>query len=199
MVCSACNKESSNQRVCPYCFTPYPVDAPAKRGSTAARRPTGASNAVSGPGGNAATSINNAAAGVAAFIKRQSPVVRWSGFGIIVVALIWYLSDRPASVTSPPGAVPANIITAPMTREEALALVKQTRETAQVETQADEVFVSYEARTFPGQVEGQLALAQQFARADEIVEGRKRRIVFYDPSGRIFARSDGVLGVSLTQ
>jgi hypothetical protein len=58
--------------------------------------------------------------------------------------------------------------------------------------------VSYAANVFPAQLDGQLALAQQFARADEIVEGRKRRMVFYDPQGRIFARSDGVLGVSLT-
>lgn len=59
------------------------------------------------------------------------------------------------------------------------------------------MFVSYPAATFPLLEEGQVALAQQFARADEIVEGRKRRIFFYNPSGRIFAQSDGVTGVTV--
>ncbi|MDH5233636.1 MAG: hypothetical protein OEW77_01675 [Gemmatimonadota bacterium] len=130
---------------------------------------------------------------------RQSPIVRWSGLGILVVLVAWYVTTRPgARVTAPPGEVPANIISAPMSREEAIALIKQTRERALVEEQAGEVFVSYAANVFPAQIEGQLALAQQFARADEIVEGRKRRMIFYDPRGRIFARSDGVRGVSLT-
>ena len=199
MVCTSCKKESTNRRVCPFCFAPYPSDEPVPRGSTATRRMTGASAKVGGPGSDVATSINNAAAGANAFFKRQSPIVRWSGLGIITIALVWYFSDRPAAVTSPPGTVPANIITAEMTREEALALIKQTRETAQVETQADEVFVSYEVRTFPTQIEGQLALVQQFTRADEMVEGRKRRIFFYNPSGRVFAKSDGGLGVALFQ
>ena len=82
-------------------------------------------------------------------------------------------------------------------REEALALIKRTRETALVEMQNDEVNVSFPASTWPAQAEGQFALAQQFARADEIVEGKKRRIFFYNPSGRLFAQSDGVTGVTV--
>lgn len=199
MICTSCNKESSNRRVCPYCFTPYPADAPATRASTAKPRLTGATPVQSGPGSDIATSVRNASDGVNGFLKRQSPIVKWSGFGIIVVSLIWALSDRAPTVTAPPGEVPANIITAPMSRDEALALVKQTREQALVEYQSDEVFVSYGATTYPTQVEGQLALVQQFTRADEIVEGRKRRIFFYDPQGRIFAQSDGILGVKLVR
>jgi hypothetical protein len=34
MVCAVCNKESNNRRVCPYCFTPYPPNAPQSRPST---------------------------------------------------------------------------------------------------------------------------------------------------------------------
>lgn len=171
MVCTTCSKESSNRRVCPYCQTPYPADVPAVRGSVAGTR---------------------------GFIMRQSPIVRWSGVGIIVASLIWYVADtRSPKVTSPPGPVPANIITSPMSRDEAIALIKQTREQGVVESQADEVFVTYAAATFPVQIEGQLALVQQFTRADEIVEARKRRIFFYDPQGRVFAQSDGVLGVKL--
>jgi hypothetical protein len=84
-------------------------------------------------------------------------------------------------------------------REEALALIKRTRETALVDMQADEVYVSYPAATFPLLPEGQIALAQQFARADEIVEGKKRRIFFHNPSGKVFAQSDGVTGVTVVK
>jgi hypothetical protein len=102
-------------------------------------------------------------------------------------------------VTFEAGSVPSNIIATPMQKEEALALIKSTRETALVDMQTDEVFVSYPAATFPLLEEGQFALAQQFARADEFVEGRKRRIFFYNPTGRIFAQSDGVTGVTVVK
>lgn len=190
MVCATCNKESPNRRVCPYCFTPYTTGVPASAAST---RQTG-SVAVQSSG----SSLSNTTQGIRGFIMRQSPIVRWSGLGIIVISLVWYLADsRPSVVTSPPGTVPANIITAPMSRDEALALIKQTREQSVVESQADELYVSYAAGSFPVQIEGQLALVQQFTRADEIVEARKRRITFYNPQGRIFAQSDGVQGVKL--
>ena len=197
MQCAACNKESNNRRVCPYCFTPYPSDAPVSRASSATPRMT-ASFAGQATVGGARRAAPSAGTGIGGFIRRQSPIVRWSGLGIIVVGLVWYVTGRPDTrLTAPPGEVPANIITAAMSREEALALIKQTRETALVEENSGEVFVSYQASTFPTQTEGQLALAQQFARADELVEGRKRRMTFYNPAGRIFARADGVLGVSL--
>ena len=34
--------------------------------------------------------------------------------------------------------------------------------------------------------------------ADEIVEGRKRRICLYNPNGKLFAQADEVRGVVLT-
>lgn len=144
-------------------------------------------------------SVQDALVAARAFVMRQSPVVRWSGLGILVVAVLWTLSlgNQPKQLV--PGSVPSNIIASGMERGEAIALVKRTRETALVETQADEVMVSYPAATFPILPEGQFALAQQFARADEIVEGRKRRIFFYNPSGRMFAHSDGVTGVTVAR
>lgn len=199
MICSSCNKESTNRRVCPFCFTPYPGESPAARGSVQRPRESVRTVPVESPGGTVATSVTNAGADLGAFIKRQSPIVRWSGLGILVVGMLWYLTGDDPRLTAPPGEVPANIITAPMQRDEAIALVKQTRDQALVEMQSDEVFVTYDARVFPEQLEGRLALAQQFTRADEIVEGRKRRIFFSDPNGRVFAQSDGVQGVRLVQ
>jgi len=193
MRCNACDKESNNQRVCPYCFTPYPAAGGAKgsgRGSTSTR-------AVP-ESGNAAT---QALAPIKATFLKQTPLVRFSLVGIVAVLLLWTFtggSDK-AGVDLTPGSVPSNIIATPMQREEALALIKRTRETALVDMQADEVYVSYPAATFPLLPEGQIALAQQFARADEIVEGKKRRIFFHNPSGKVFAQSDGVTGVTVVK
>lgn len=197
MICSSCSKESANRRVCPYCFTPYPGEAPASRASVQRSRESVRTAPVGSPGGTLATSVTNASSGFSQFVRRQSPIVRWSGLGILMMGMLWYFTGDDPRLTAPPGEVPANIITAPMQRDEAIALVKQTREQALVEMQSDEVFVTYDARTFPEQIEGRLALAQQFTRADEIVEGRKRRIFFSDPNGRVFAQSDGVKGVRL--
>jgi hypothetical protein len=52
---------------------------------------------------------------------------------------------------------------------------------------------------FPERREGQLALAQQYARADAIVRGRKRAISFLDPDGSLFARADPAKGVAMTR
>jgi hypothetical protein len=42
-------------------------------------------------------------------------------------------------------------------------------------------------------------VAQQFAEADGILEGRKRRIFFYNPNGKLFAQSDATRGVILVR
>jgi hypothetical protein len=39
----------------------------------------------------------------------------------------------------------------------------------------------------------------QFARADETLQGRKRRIFFHSPSGRMFAQSDAVTGLTVVK
>lgn len=190
MVCAVCNRESNNKRVCPYCFTPYPPEAPKGRSTTAVPRQTTATKVPAEPAGEGPV------AAITALVMKQSPIVRWSGLGIIILSLIWITTsgDQP---DLEPGSVPSNIIASEMMREEAIALMQRTRETALVETQSDEVSVSFPAATWPQEREGQIALAQQFARADEIIEGKKRRIVFHDPSGRVFARADGVTGVRI--
>ena len=210
MICAVCDKESNNRRVCPFCFTPYPKDAPQSRPSTSTARqststtrqsvsmatPSRPGERVVGvPAGGA---LGDAIAKTRAFIMRQSPIARWSALGIVGVILFWLVAGGDErQVRFEGGSVPSNIIASPMQREEAIALIKRTRETALVDEQSGEMFVSYPAATFPLLEQGQIALAQQFARADEIVEGRKRRIFFYNPSGRIFAQSDGVTGVTV--
>ncbi len=216
MVCAVCDKESNNIRVCPYCFTPYPADAPQSRQSTGTTRPSTSTarqstssarpstsvNKANWPGGQSSSSTSTGGNGgvverARGFFMKQSAVVRVTSVAIVVIVLIWVFTSGEQTKTFEVGSVPSNIIATPMQRAEAIALLKQTRETALVDMQSDEVFVSYPAATFPLLEEGQIALAQQFARADEIIEGRKRRIFFYNPSGRIFAQSDGVTGVTV--
>ena len=206
MVCAVCDKESNNRRVCPYCFTPYPADAPQSRQSTGTTgqststgRQTTAVNKTNWLGDQASSSGGSGGAidRARVFFMKQSAVVRFTSVGIAVVLLVWLFTGGEQAKTFEVGSVPSNIIATPMQRAEAIALLKRTRETALVDMQSDEVFVSYPAATFPLLEEGQIALAQQFARADEIMEGRKRRIFFYNPSGRIFAQSDGVTGVTV--
>lgn len=191
MVCNSCGKESNNLRVCPYCFTPYPAQAAQKRQTQRINRAGSAPQQL-------IEKFKDFFSPVRTFAMRQSPIVRWSGAGIIVVLFLWLVTGggrRKFEV----GVVQSAIIATPLQRQEAVALIKQTRETALVDIQADEVFVSYPAATFPVREEGQLALVQQFTQADEIVEGRKRRIFFYNPNGKLFAQADGVVGVVLTR
>ncbi len=206
MRCAVCDKESSNRRVCPFCFTPYPPEATQSRTSSGTgRQTTGAHRVTTGshgmpvvvPEGRVGETIEM----VRAFVMRQTPVVRWTGAAILVILLFWTFTDGDAGTgaAAAPGSVPSTLVATPEMREEALALIKQTRESALVETQADEMSVSYPAADFPLEDAGQLTLAQQFARADEIVEGRKRRIFFYNPAGRLFAQSDGVTGVTIVR
>lgn len=197
MICTACNRESKNLRVCPFCFTPYPPEptAGSKRASTRM-----SSSKIPAPslGGEMKAGAGNAASGLRDLVMRQSPMVRFAGAGIILVAILWLATggNEPAFE---PGVVQSNIIATPLQRDEALALIRTTRETALVDVQQDEVFVSYSPTTFPVREEGQLAIAQQFAQADEIVEGRKRRIFFYNPNGKLFAQADGVRGVMMVR
>lgn len=191
MLCTACNKESKNLRVCPYCFTPYPPEpAPGARTSTR-MNPTASAPKPGGAGKSLVTEIRG-------FVMRQTPVVRWSGLGIVIVAVLWLASGSSGGVGGA-GTPQAEVIATPLQRDEALAVIRQTRETALVDVQQDEVFVSYPAATFPVREEGQLALVQQFAQADGIVEGRKRRIFFYNPNGKLFAQSDANRGVIIVR
>lgn len=187
MRCPTCDKESKNLRVCPYCFTPYPEgeSAPGKRAS---RSTTGSQPALRG-NQQAASS----AGGLADWFRQQSAVVRFSVVGILLVAILWAVTGTRRDEAESDGSTP--VVATELQREEALAIIRQTRETALVDVQQDEVFVSYPAATFPLREDGQLELARQFTEADGIVEGRKRRIFFYNPNGKLFAQADPTRGV----
>jgi hypothetical protein len=190
MLCTACGKESKNVRVCPHCFTPYPAQA-------AQQRQTQRVQSAGSPSGLLSARAKDAVARARAFVMRQTPVVRWSGAGILAILALWTFTGGGDELG--PGVVRSEIVATPLQREEASAFIRRTRETALVDVQSDEVFVSYPAATFPVDGSGQFALAQEFARADEIVEGRRRRIFFYNPNGKLFAQADGVRGVVLTR
>lgn len=227
MKCQVCEKESNNKRVCPYCFTPYPpeeIAAAARSGShqrvsqqlprqsqqVPRQSQQGPRPSQQGPRQSAQAprhsgTVPEAPSGLTIALRRgrdmvmaQTPVVRWTGAGILLVLLIWMFTggEEPGFE---PGTVPSNIIASPMQQEEAVALIKHTRETALVDESSDEVYVSYPAASFPLRADGQIALAQQFARADEIVNGRKRRIFFYNPNGKVFAQADPVRGVTVVR
>ena len=191
MLCTACNKESKNLRVCPYCFTPYPPE-PAPGARTSSRmNPTSAAPRPGGAGKSLVTEFRG-------LVMRQSPVVRWSSLGIVLVAVLW-IATGSSGGSPETGATTDAVIASPLQRDQALAVIKQTRETALVDVQQDEVFVSYPAATFPLREDGQLELVQKFAEADGVVEGRRRRIFFYNPNGKLFAQSDASRGVTLAR
>jgi hypothetical protein len=196
MLCNVCEKESKNLRVCPYCFTPYATEpAPGKRASTRTQ-PVGTGGAKSVLT-EITAQIKPRVDKLWAAFRRQSPMVQYTAYGILIVLfLMWMTSEEPKFEA---GVVQSDIIATPLQRDEALAIIRETRESAIVDIQQDEVFVSYPAATFPVREEGQLALVQQFTRADEIVEGRKRRIFYYNPNGKLFAQADGVRGVVLVK
>jgi hypothetical protein len=200
MLCSACGKESKNLRVCPYCFTPYPAEGPsAKRPSSVRQAVGGGSRAAAGdqPISDAIARVTALGRQGWAWYARQTSVVRFALAGILGVLILWWATSSEPQFEA--GVVQSEIIATPLQRDEALAIIRQTRESAIVDVQQDEVFVSYPASTFPVREEGQLALVQQFTHADEIVEGRKRRIYFYNPNGKLFAQADGARGVMLVR
>ncbi len=203
MRCVNCEKESNNLRVCPYCFTPYQEEE-----AGPARRPTRRTSALGGSGSGSGSGFGTGTqpaarpsagvSGLMAAFMRQSPVVRWSSVGILAVLILW-IATSPGDATFEPGKPTEQVIATAMQRDEALAVIRQTRELALVDVQQDEVFVSYPAATFPVREEGQLALVQRFAEADALVEGRRRRIFFYNPNGKLFAQSDASRGVILAR
>lgn len=197
MLCTTCGRDSTNRRVCPYCFTPYPPPED-PNAAPSLRRSSSGSNPAVPPARTTGQTLEHVARDSQAFVMRQTPVVRWAGAGIVLMLLFWAFSGGDESPTQAAasgraveGALPA------MTREQALAHLQTIRSTSLVETHNDEVFVSFTAATFPLSEEGQVALVRQFVRADELVEGKKRRIFFYNPNGRVFAQSDGVTGITV--
>lgn len=185
MLCPKCGKESHNVRVCAFCQTPYPTDVVDAKGST--RNARTAAMRAAGLAGNPRN-----------IFARLAPAQRWGVIGLLAVVTVgYYFATRERVI--PVGVAIPNLIAAPMSPSEAAGTLRTVNETAQVELRNGEVSVRIAAAAFPQKREGQIALAQQYARADEIVEGRKRPINFLDPDGNRFARSDPEKGVVLTR
>lgn len=180
MSCSRCGKESTNLRICPHCFTAYP--------GAIRRSPA---DVVEGSSGVRAPVIGGVS-------RRRLPFWAVAGLGgIAVAAMVADLDVVPEDAA--PVSVPSTLTVSPIEREAAVALLQSTRAQALVESQADEMMVSYSAAAFPLDPAAQRQLVQAFARADEMVEGRKRRIIFYNPAGRVFAQADGIAGLAMRQ
>jgi hypothetical protein len=182
MLCPKCGKDSNNVRVCAHCQTPYPIDGLAPRGS-----PRNARGTASWRRGDPRD-----------VIARLSPVQRRGIIGLLAVVVAGYYFATKERVI-PVGVAVPNLIAAPMSPGEAANTLKTVNRTSLVEVRNGELTVRVSAGAFPQKREGQLALAQQYSRADEIVEGRKRAINFLDPDGNRFARSDPEKGVAMTR
>ncbi len=183
MLCPKCGKESHNLRVCAFCQTPYPLDRSAQGGASRGGRATASARGSSGLG---------------PAIARVARLKRWGAIGLLAVftAGYWFVIRER---TIPVGVVVPNLITVPMTPASAAAHLKEVENASKVELRNGELTVQISAALFPQRRDGQLALAQQYARADEIVQGRKRAISFLDPTGSRFAKADPDKGVMMTR
>ncbi|MFI5233923.1 MAG: hypothetical protein ACHQSE_15620 [Gemmatimonadales bacterium] len=131
-------------------------------------------------------------------MARRARTKRWGAIGVLAVFTIgFYLFTRDRVI--PVGVALPNLITIPMSATDAARMIKAYEDDAQVDPHDGSVTVRIQAKTFPERRDGQLALAQQYARADEIVMGRKRIISFIDPGGAQFARADPTAGVVMTR
>lgn len=174
--CEKCGKESNNVRVCPFCFTPYRTEK--------------------GSGGRSASAKARQAAGGGGFqFANLSPAVKF-GVPVVLVAFVaWFLfTGREPGV--PVGVVAPDVIAAPMSKGMAEAFVRQINSSATVERHGSDITITFQAASWPQRKVGQLALAQQYAHAVEIVEGARRNIKFLDPAGTQFAKADAA-GVTM--
>jgi hypothetical protein len=131
-------------------------------------------------------------------MARRARTKRWVFIGVLAVGTVAaYVFTREPVI--PTGVVVPDLIPGPMTPLAAAAILKTVNGSAQVEAHGADLTVKIAAATFPERRDGQLALAQQYARADAIVEGRKRAISFLDPQGTVFARANPATGVSMAR
>ena len=192
MLCPKCGKESNNLRVCAFCQTPYPTDGSAR---TATPRIT---RAVASPRTSTATSSSGLAAAPRIAMARRSLAKRWGVIGLLAAFTAgYYFMTRDRVI--PVGVAIPNLIAGPMTPLAATGILTRVNDAAQVELRNGELTVRVVAATFPERRDGQLAFAQQYARADEMVQGHKRAITFLDPAGNRFARADPEKGVVMTR
>jgi hypothetical protein len=174
--CEKCGKESKNLRVCPFCFTPYRTSP--------------------GSAGRSASSMARQAAGGGRFqFANLSPAVKFGVPLAIVAFIMWFVfAGREPGV--PVGVVAKEVITTPMSKAMAEAFVRQINASATVERRGNDITVTFQTASWPERKVGQLALAQEYARAVDIVEGARRNIKFLDPSGSQFAKADAA-GVTM--
>ena len=190
MLCPTCGKESHNIRVCAHCQTPYPTEPAGSSGGARRGRSSQTMRSQDSPGRGASLG------GIAEAL--QNPRIRWGLIAVLALVVVGYaFMGRETAI--PTGVAIPNLIKAPMSLNEAKAYLKTVEQTAQVEVGANQVTVRLTAGSFPQQRAGQMALAQQYARADELVQQRKRLIVFLDPDGAAFAKADPAIGVLMTR
>ncbi len=186
MLCPTCGKESNNLRVCAFCQTPYPTDRDGTpRSSRAVTSPRGTMS-VGAPG-----DPRNAMA-------KKARAKRWAFIGLLAAVTVGvYFVGRPPNI--PIGVVMPNLIPSPMSRGDADGILRTVNGGSKVEENNGELTVRITTATFPERRDGQLALAQQYSRADELVNGKKRAINFLDPNGNKFARAEPDKGVVMTR
>jgi hypothetical protein len=188
MLCPKCGKESNNLRVCGFCHTPYPTDASGKVLTPRSTR------SVPTPRASAAVGAGNPRFAMA----QRARTRRWVAIGVLAVFTVgFYFATRDRVI--PVGVALPNLIAAPMSAGEAGRVLQRVNGTAQVDVRNGAVTVRVSAATFPERRDGQLAFAQQYARADELVQGHKRPITFLDPGGSEFAKADPDKGVLMTR
>ena len=185
-------KESNNLRVSAFCQTPYPTDMPAQAA------PPRSTRAVAPPRAPKAAPSGSRAGDPRIATERRSSVMRWSAIGLLAALTAgYYIVTRERDV--PVGVVMPNLISRPMSSLEATEFLRTINGSAQVEVRGGELIVRVAAATFPERRDGRLALAQQYARADAIVQEHRRKISFLDPDGISFASADPEKGVTLTR
>jgi len=192
MLCPKCGKESANLRICGYCQTPYPVDRPGQAGLSQSKRAAQAAKAA-----NAAAS-SGLVGGIRSFLGRQSRATLWGVMAVIAVLTVVYMRSG-GDKEIPVGVVVPNLIATPMSPVEANNTLNSINGAAPADVRGGVLVVRVPTAMWPDRRLGQLALAQQYARADEIVQGRKRAISFLDPDGNQFAKSEPDKGVSMTR
>jgi hypothetical protein len=131
-------------------------------------------------------------------MESKSRARRWTVIVLLAVftAGYWFITREPSI---PVGVAIPNLIAGKMTPIEAAGIVKNTNGANEPEVKDGELVVKIPATMFPERRMGQIALAQQYSRADEIVSGKKRAISFLDPTGNRFARADLQKGVVMTR
>jgi hypothetical protein len=187
-VCVKCEKESNNLRMCPFCHTEYPLQEGAPRQSRTAtpRRSTATpfAGTATVPEPGAGKRGPPKKAGLSPVVKLGMPLL------IAVCAVVYFFA--PGARKIPTGVVLPDIVTTPMSHDQAESLLARIKQTATVEngTNGADVSVTFPTAIWPERRDGQLALAQQYARADGMIEGKKRNIMFYDPTKSLYAKSD---------